>query len=157
MTPEDASGDLTVQVGVAAISLAWRRHTGGRCHRCGGGGRQRQFLRRRDRWSHPRTDLRLFGFDSLSSPLEWRCGRGPCRSSVCPEVIAVLFSRPERRSLSLLLQWSVASHPEFVVPQAPRCGGCSYPREWNRSSVCNGTLSAGVCSLWLSRPEHLGI
>jgi hypothetical protein len=36
-------------------------------------------------------------------------------------------------------------------------GGCSYPREWNRSSVCNGILSAGVCSLWLSGPEHLGI
>jgi hypothetical protein len=69
----------------------------------------------------------------------------------------LLFSRPKRRSLSLLLQWSAASHPEFVVPQALRCGGCSYPREWNRSSVCNGTLSAGVCSLWLSGPEHLGI
>jgi hypothetical protein len=69
----------------------------------------------------------------------------------------LLFSRPERRSLSLLLQRSPASHPEFVVPQALRCGGCSYPREWNRSSICNGTLSAGVCSLWLSRPEHLGI
>jgi hypothetical protein len=69
----------------------------------------------------------------------------------------LLFSRPRRRSLSLLLQWSAMSHLEFVVPQALRCGGCSYPREWNRSSVCNGTLSAGVCSLWLSRPEHLGI
>jgi hypothetical protein len=32
--------------------------------------------------------LRLFGFDSLSSPLEWGCGRGACRSSVRPEVIA---------------------------------------------------------------------
>jgi hypothetical protein len=28
----------------------------------------------------------------------------------------LLFSRSERRSLSLLLQWSAASHPEFVVP-----------------------------------------
>jgi hypothetical protein len=36
-------------------------------------------------------------------------------------------------------------------------GGYSYLREWNRSSVCNGTLSAGVCSLWLSGPERLGI
>jgi hypothetical protein len=69
----------------------------------------------------------------------------------------LLFSRLERRSLSLLLQWSAASQLEFVVPQALRCGGCSYPREWNQSFVCNGTLSAGVCSLWLSRPEHLGI
>jgi hypothetical protein len=58
---------------------------------------------------------------------------------------------------SLLLQRSLASRPKFVVPQALRCGGCSYLQEWNRSSVCNGTLSAGVCSLWLSGPEHLGI
>ena len=45
---------------------------------------------------------------------------------------------------SLLLQRSPASHQEFVAPQALRCGGCSYPRGRNRSSVCNGTLSAGV-------------
>jgi hypothetical protein len=32
--------------------------------------------------------LQLFGFDSLSSPLEWGRGRGPCRSRVCHEVIA---------------------------------------------------------------------
>jgi hypothetical protein len=58
---------------------------------------------------------------------------------------------------SLLLQRSLAGRLEFVVPQALRCGSCSYPREWNRSSVCNGTLSAGVCSSWLSRPEHVCI
>jgi hypothetical protein len=69
----------------------------------------------------------------------------------------LLFSRLEWRSLSLLTERAAASQLEFVVPQAPRCGGCSYPREWNRSSVCNGTLSTGVCSLWLSGPEHLGI
>jgi hypothetical protein len=40
------------------------------------------------------TGLRLFGFDSLSSPLEWGRGRGPCRSSVCPEVIAAAVSPP---------------------------------------------------------------
>ena len=44
----------------------------------------------------------------------------------------------------LLLQRSLASRPELVAPQAPRCGGCSYPRGRNRSSVCNGTLSASV-------------
>jgi hypothetical protein len=60
-------------------------------------------------------------------------------------------------SPDLRLGQGSSSHPEFAVPQALRCGGSSYPREWNRSSVCNGTLSAGVCSLWLSRPEHLGI
>jgi hypothetical protein len=57
----------------------------------------------------------------------------------------------------LLLWRSLASRPESIVPQALRCGGCSYPRGWNRSSVCNGTLSAGVCLLWLSGPEHVGI
>jgi hypothetical protein len=67
-----------------------------------------------------------------------------------------LSCRPRQRSLSLL-QWSAASQLEFVIPQALWRGGCSYPREWNRSSVCNGTLSTGVCSLWLSGPEHLGI
>jgi hypothetical protein len=56
-----------------------------------------------------------------------------------------------------LLQRSLASRPELVAPQALRCGGCSYPRGQNRSSVCNGTLSAGVCSLWLSGPEHVCI
>jgi hypothetical protein len=69
----------------------------------------------------------------------------------------LLFSPPERRSMLLLTERAAASQLEFVVQQAPRCGGCSYLREWNRSSVCNGTLSAGVCSLWLSGPEHLGI
>jgi hypothetical protein len=44
----------------------------------------------------------------------------------------------------LLLQRSLASHPELVAPQAPWCGGCSYPRGRNRSSVCNGTLNASV-------------
>jgi hypothetical protein len=57
----------------------------------------------------------------------------------------------------LLLWRPPASRLEFVVPQALRCGGCSSPREWNRNSVCNGTLSVGVCSLWLLGPEHLGI
>jgi hypothetical protein len=44
----------------------------------------------------------------------------------------------------LLLQRSLASRPELVAPQAPRCGGCSYPRGRNRSFVCNGTLNASV-------------
>jgi hypothetical protein len=57
----------------------------------------------------------------------------------------------------LLLQRSLASCPELVAPQALRCGGCSYPRGRNQSSVCNGTLNAGVCSLWMSGPEHVCI
>jgi hypothetical protein len=44
----------------------------------------------------------------------------------------------------LLLQRSLASRPELIALQAPRCGGCSYPRGRNRSSVCNDTLNAGL-------------
>jgi hypothetical protein len=69
----------------------------------------------------------------------------------------LLFSRPRRRSLSLPVERSPASHLEFVIPQALWCGGCSFLREWNRSPVCNGTLSMSVCSLRLLRPEYLGI
>jgi hypothetical protein len=69
----------------------------------------------------------------------------------------LLFSRPKQGSLLLLSERLPVSRLEFVVPQALRCGGCLYPRERNRSPICNGTLSASVCSLWLSRPEHLGI
>jgi hypothetical protein len=47
----------------------------------------------------------------------------------------------------LLLQRLLASRWELVAPQVPRCGGCSYPWGWNRSSACNGTLSAGVLSI----------
>jgi hypothetical protein len=38
--------------------------------------------------------LRPFGFDSLSSPLEWGRGREPCCNSVCPEVIAAAVWPP---------------------------------------------------------------
>jgi hypothetical protein len=44
----------------------------------------------------------------------------------------------------LPLQRSPASRPKLVAPQAPRCGGCSCLRRWNRSSICNGTLNAGL-------------
>jgi hypothetical protein len=103
-------------------------------------------------------DLWLFGFNGwFSSPVRGR-ERGPFSSSVCPGTIAAAVLPPETEVVAaLLVQRSPASHLEFVVPQALWCGGCSYPREWNRSPVCNGTLSMGVCSLWSLRPEHLGI
>jgi hypothetical protein len=88
-----------------------------------------------------------------SGSLALIAGSRPPRGDTNKSLPAVAFALGP----SLLLRRSPASHPEFVVPRALRCGGCSYPREWNRSSVCNGTLSAGVCSLWLSGPEHQGI
>ena len=38
------------------------------------------------------SGLRLFGFDSLSSPLERRRGRGHCCSGIRPEAIAAAVS-----------------------------------------------------------------
>jgi hypothetical protein len=103
-------------------------------------------------------DLRLFGFNGwFSSPVRGR-ERGPFSSNVCPEAIAAAVLPPETEVVAaLLVQRSPVSHPEFVIPQSFRCGGCSYMWEWNQSPVCNGTLSMGVCSLRLLRPEHLGI
>jgi hypothetical protein len=74
-------------------------------------------------------------------------GEGLSTAALALRSSLLLFSRLKRRSLSLLVQWSPASHLEFGVPQVLWCGGSSYPREWNRSSVCNGTLSMVVCSL----------
>ena len=91
------------------------------------------------------------GWTSVSSaltacprPSSGDVGEGLVTAASALRSSLLLFSRPERRSLSLLVQRSAASQLEFVIPQALRCGGCSYPREWNRSSVCNGTLSVGV-------------
>jgi hypothetical protein len=122
-------------------------------------GSRKRFLRRRDSWSHPWTDLRLHGLGSLSSPLEWGRGRGPRRSSVYPEVIAAAVW-PPRAEVVVVAAGTGDGEPPVGVssPRRPsNVGGCSYLRGWNRSSICNGTLSAGVCSLWLSGPEHVCI
>jgi hypothetical protein len=102
--------------------------------------------------------LRLFSFDSLSSPLEWGRGRGPCCSSVRPEAIAAVVWPPGAEVIVAAAGAGGGEPPGVSSPRRPsNVGGCSYLRGWNRSSVCNGTLSAGVCSLWLSGPEHVGI
>jgi hypothetical protein len=102
--------------------------------------------------------LRLFGFDSLSSPLEWGRGRGARRSSVRPEVIAADVWPLGAEVVVAAAGAGVGEPPGVLSPRRPsNVGGCSYLQEWNWSSVCNGTLSAGVCSLWLSGPEHVGI
>ena len=102
--------------------------------------------------------FRLFGFDSLSSPLERRRGRGHCCSGVRPEAIATTVWTPGAEVIVAAAGAGGGEPPGALSPRGPyNVGGCSYPRRRNRSSVCNGTLSAGVCSLWLSGPEHVCI
>jgi hypothetical protein len=89
--------------------------------------------------------LWLFGFDSLSSPLEWGRGRGPCCSSVRPEAIAAAVWPPRAEVVVAAAGAGVGEPPGVSSPRRPsNVGGCSYLRGRNRSSVCNGTLSAGV-------------
>jgi hypothetical protein len=98
--------------------------------------------------------LRLFGFDSLSSPLEWGRGRGARRSSVIAAAVWPLGAEVVVAAAGA----GVGEPPGVSSPCRPsNVGGCSYLRRWNRSSVCNGTLSASVYSLWLPGPEHVGI
>jgi hypothetical protein len=71
----------------------------------------------------------------------------------------LLFGRSEQKSSSSLLERAAARRPSAFCCSAgpPIVWGCSYLRRWNQSSVCNGTLSVGVCSSWLSGPEHVCI
>jgi hypothetical protein len=150
---EDLSGDLPVQAGAAAIR---RRGAGAQVAAVVGA----EVVVTRGGFSADEivgaTCGRTSGFLALMACPHPSCGdvgEGLFTAAFALRSSLLLFSRSKRRSLSQLVHWSPASHLESVVPQALRCGGCSYPPEWNRSSVCNGTLSMGVCSLWLSRPE----
>jgi hypothetical protein len=121
-------------------------------------GSRRRFLCRRDSRCHPRSDLRIYDLGSLSSPLEWGHGRGPYRSSVCLEVIAAAVWPAGAEVVVAAAGVGIGEPPRVLSPCRPsNVGGCSYLRGWNQSSICNGTLSAGVCPLQLSGPEHVCI
>jgi hypothetical protein len=77
-------------------------------------------------------DLRLFGLNGWFSSF---VGEGFSAAAFALKPLLQLSCRPRRRSLSLLLGRLPVSCLEFVIPRAPWYGGCSYPREQNRSSV----------------------
>jgi hypothetical protein len=139
---EDPSGDLPVGRRLLSSVLRWRRleksssPTG----------------------SPPPSALRASGSLYLSSPLERRRGQGHCCSGARPEAIAAAIRPPGAEVVVAASGAGDSWRPGVLSPRGPpNVGGCSYPRRWNQSFVCNGTLSAGVCSLWLSRPEHVCI
>jgi hypothetical protein len=67
--------------------------------------------------------LRLFGFDCLSSPLEWGRGQGPCRSSVCPEVIAAAVWPPGAEVVVAAAGAGVGEPPGGCRPAGPPMWG----------------------------------
>jgi hypothetical protein len=67
--------------------------------------------------------LWLFGFDSLSSPLEWGCGRGPCRSSVCPKVIAAAVWPPRAEVVVAAVGVGGGEPPGSCRPAGPPVWG----------------------------------
>jgi hypothetical protein len=80
--------------------------------------------------------LRLFGFDSLSSALEWGHGRGPRCSNVRPEAIAAAVWPPGAEVVVAAAGAGVGEPLGVLSSRGPsNVGGCSYLREWNRSSV----------------------
>jgi hypothetical protein len=93
-------------------------------------GSRKRFLGRRDSRCLPRTDLRLHGLGSLSSPLEWGRGRGPCRSSVYPEVIAAAIWPPGAEVVVAVAGVGGGEPPGVLSPRRPSnvgvvrtCGG----------------------------------
>jgi hypothetical protein len=127
---EDPSGDLPVGRRLPSSVLRWR------------------LLEKSSSpaGSPPPSALRASGSLYLSSPLERRCGRGHCCSGVRPEAIAVAVRPPRVEVVVAAAGAGDSGRPRALLPRGPSNvgGGCSYPRGRNRSSVCNGTLSAGV-------------
>jgi hypothetical protein len=82
-----------------------------------------------------------------SLPHEFGHGRGPPGSGIRPEVIAAAV-RPPGAEVVVVAAAGAGNGAPFVnlplLRRPPIEWGCSYLRRWNRSSVCNGTLNAGV-------------
>jgi hypothetical protein len=120
------------------------RRADGPCRWCRGGGGSRSPRRRRDHRHHPRSGPPALCTCPRPSSVGVGEGKAAAASALRPSLLQ--FGHPERGSLSLLPERATASHPSvFYCPAGPPIEwGCSYLRRWNRSSICNDTLNAGL-------------
>jgi hypothetical protein len=84
-----------------------------------------------------------------SLPHEFGHGRGPPSSSIRPEVIAAAVQPPGAEVVVVAAAGAGDGVPFVGLlllrrPPPPIEWGCLYLRRWNRSSVCNGTLSVDL-------------
>jgi hypothetical protein len=114
------------------------------CRRCRGGGGSRSPRRRRDHRHRPRSGPPALCTCPRPSSVGVGEGKVAATSALRPSLLH--FGHPERGSLSLLPERVTASHSSVFCCSAgpPIVWGCSYLRRWNRSSVCNGILNAGL-------------
>jgi hypothetical protein len=124
------------------VGICW--WADGSCRRCRGGGGSRSPRRRRDHRHHPRSGPPALCTCPRPSSVGVGEGKVAAASALGPSLLQ--FGHPERGSLSLQLERATTSHPSAFCCSAgpPIVWGCSYLRRWNRSSVRDGTLSAGV-------------
>jgi hypothetical protein len=115
---EDLSGDLPMRAGAAAI----RWHSAGAQVATVVGA---EVVVARGGFSADETVDATRGQTSGSlalmvcpHPSSGDVGEGLLTAAFAQRSSLLLFSRPRRRSLSLLMERSPASHPKFVVPQA---------------------------------------
>jgi hypothetical protein len=111
-------------------------------------GSWKRFRRRRASRRHPRTDLQLYGLLSVLASRVGGMGEGLMAAASALRSSLLLFGPPEQKSSSLPLPGRATTSRSSVfccsAGPPPIAWGYSYLRRWNQSSVCKGTLSAGV-------------
>jgi hypothetical protein len=138
-----ASARRSVLRSSGRIRVGICRWADGSCRWCRGGGGWRSPRHQRDHRHHPRSGPPALCTRPRPSSVDVGEGIVAVASALRPSLLQ--FGHLERRSLSLLLERATVGDLEPCRPVGPPMwGGCSYPRGRNRSSVCNGTLSAGV-------------
>jgi hypothetical protein len=110
-------------------------------------GNRKRFLRRQASRCRPRTDLQLYRLLPILTSRVGGMGKGLIVAASALRSSLLLFGPPEQKSSSLPLLGQATTSRSLVFccsAGPPIMWGCSYLQRWNRSSACNGTLSAGV-------------